>query len=358
MRTVATLSLLVLLMGCREPESLPDRVPLKALKAAYSPQARTYFESALDTLQEHSVFRDSTDWAEVRRESFRRAQGARKPADVYDAIRFAMRQTGEQRGFFLPPRPDSLQAQKRDSTESSQQNQRKSQFRMPDLQGELTAEGIGYVKLPRLRGALPRHGRLFADGVQSLIRQFDSDGACGWIVDLRGNVGGNMWPMIAGVGPLLGEGQVGAFVEPGSPPLRWRYESGKVLLDSSVQARTAQKPYPVQEEYEPVAVLTNRYTASSAEAIAVAFRGRPNTKTFGEATKGAATAPELFTLRNGAKMAVSTKCYADRTDAVYCRSIPPDEKVRDPRQEADKSDRVKEAAERWLAKQPRCREAS
>ena len=33
-----------------------------------------------------------------------------------------------------------------------------------------------------------------------------------WIVDLRGNYGGNIWPMIAGVGPVLGEGIIGWIV--------------------------------------------------------------------------------------------------------------------------------------------------
>ena len=30
--------------------------------------------------------------------------------------------------------------------------------------------------------------------------------------DLRGNIGGNMWPMIAGVGPILGDGIIGWIV--------------------------------------------------------------------------------------------------------------------------------------------------
>jgi len=38
----------------------------------------------------------------------------------------------------------------------------------------------------------------------------DRDDLIGWIVDLRGNGGGNMWPMLAGVGPVLGEGVVGS----------------------------------------------------------------------------------------------------------------------------------------------------
>ena len=32
-----------------------------------------------------------------------------------------------------------------------------------------------------------------------------SDRVCGYVIDLRGNVGGNVWPMKAGLSPLLGE---------------------------------------------------------------------------------------------------------------------------------------------------------
>ena len=34
----------------------------------------------------------------------------------------------------------------------------------------------------------------------------------GWIVDLRGNFGGNMWPMLLSVEPLIGNGTLGYFV--------------------------------------------------------------------------------------------------------------------------------------------------
>src|SRR5438270_7244326 len=52
----------------------------------------------------------------------------------------------------------------------------------------------------------------FATRVQELIRAVDQPPACGWIVNLRQNGGGLMWPMLAGIGPLLGEGEAGATV--------------------------------------------------------------------------------------------------------------------------------------------------
>ena len=54
----------------------------------------------------------------------------------------------------------------------------------------------------------------YAKTLQDSIRARDRVGLIGWIVDLRGNSGGNMWPMLAGVGPVLGEGVAGV-LQPG-----------------------------------------------------------------------------------------------------------------------------------------------
>ena len=48
----------------------------------------------------------------------------------------------------------------------------------------------------------------------------------GWIVDLRGNTGGNMWPMVAGVGPVLGNGVAGFFVPPVGASTPWSFPEG------------------------------------------------------------------------------------------------------------------------------------
>lgn len=40
------------------------------------------------------------------------------------------------------------------------------------------------------------------------------DDPAGWIVDLCGNGGGNMWPIIAGVGSVLGDDLLGFFISP------------------------------------------------------------------------------------------------------------------------------------------------
>ena len=90
-----------------------------------------------------------------------------------------------------------------------------------------------------------------------------------------------MWPMLAGVGPLLGNGLVGEFIDKaGQVSGRWFYEDGKALLDSKVAAQVEGSPV-VSTPTRPVAVLIDGATGSSGEAIAIAFQGRRETRFFG-----------------------------------------------------------------------------
>ena len=49
----------------------------------------------------------------------------------------------------------------------------------------------------------------YADSLQYQIKLMDNKYIKGWILDLRENSGGNCWPMLTGLGPLLGNGICG-----------------------------------------------------------------------------------------------------------------------------------------------------
>jgi len=60
----------------------------------------------------------------------------------------------------------------------------------------------------------------YTDELHDVSARLEAAHPTGWIIDLRGNGGGNMWPMLAGIGFVLGDGPAGSFV----------------LLDGSVQS--------------------------------------------------------------------------------------------------------------------------
>ena len=67
---------------------------------------------------------------------------------------------------------------------------------------------------------------LYAADVRRILTDLSAQNPKGWIVDLRGNTGGNMWPMLTGIGPILGDGTVGSFVA-ADGNITWFYQDGK-----------------------------------------------------------------------------------------------------------------------------------
>jgi len=98
-----------------------------------------------------------------------------------------------------------------------------------------------------------------------------------------------------------------------------------------------------------VAVLIDRSTGSSGEAIAIAFRGRAHTRFFGEHTEGVSKVNETFPLSDGATFWLTVGVQADRHGKQYPDGISPDVTLPRAKETISPSlDPVVEAAEDWL----------
>lgn len=301
----AVVVLCVLLAGCGSQASQQPKM---------SAAATAYLNEVLDIMQRRSINRDTIDWEHFRWRMFAASEGAQTPADTHSAIRFMVSQLGDNHSRFIPPQPVNQAT----STSSAD---------IPPLpRGELLEGRIGYIWLPYLIGDGP-HATTYAETVQTIIRDLDTNQPCGWIVDLSANMGGNMWPMLAGIGPVLGAGEVGRFIDPAGATTPWSYQDGRALMGQVVQASIEGTPYTLKRPDPPVAVLTSQQTASSGEAIAVAFRGRPNTRSFGQPTAGVSTGNETHQLSDGALLILTEVTFADRTGTVYGKAIEPGQRA-------------------------------
>jgi hypothetical protein len=194
----------------------------------------------------------------------------------------------------------------------------------------VTAQGrnFGYVVLPRCSAKDNDGLLLYAADVRRILTDLSAQNPKGWIVDLRGNTGGNMWPMLIGIGPVLGEGNVGSFVA-ADGTINWFYQDGKTGTRNSAGLETVSltledAPVPVTPS-APVAVLVDSSTASSAEAITIAFHGRPGTRFFGSHTAGKSTAVQPFKMDDGAELYLTTAIDADRSGKAFPEGLTPDQ---------------------------------
>ena len=186
--------------------------------------------------------------------------------------------------------------------------------------------------------------------MQQQIKKIDLEQPCGWIVDLRGNYGGELWSMLIGIGPILGEGKAGDFIDAYGDKIEWAYQDGKMVEGGQTVAAVLGPPYHLARPDPPVAVLFDGTTYSAGEFIAISFVGRPNTRSFGRDSGGLTTALDRYILSDGATIVLADVVDADRTGKVYGGAIIPDVQVTN-----DSAGIIPDEALLWLASQPACR---
>jgi len=278
--------------------------------------AEDYLAAALAIMEQHALHRDRINWPALRLASAKYAEGASAPADTYDVIRWALTQLEDGHSFLAPPECG-------DAAIAS--GEFKREISLPD--GEWLANRIACLRVPGFRGS-PQHATRYAEALQTQIAEMDVADPVGWVVDLTENWGGDMWPMLAGLGPLLGEGPLGSFTFPHDPPAIWSYRAGQAWLDDVARARSGGGSHELRHAMRPVALLTSEHTSSSGEAVLIAFIGRPDTRRLGMPTRGLTTANDGFPLQDGATIMLTVGTYADRLGRVYGHAIEPDQYVK------------------------------
>lgn len=392
---------------------------------AISPQAKTYLDTVLDLLEKHYVRSETLNWPELRQLAYQLAANAQQPSDTYLAIRQVMAVIGDWHMLFIPAQqaseagtvygggleirlggntiirlapggpaqkaglevgdeietvdgrplvlPSQLQNSRyaetlRLSVFRARTEQRKTvlltltkPLRPAAPSARILGGRIGYLDLPQHSIADSRHLD-YALVAQQAIWAVEAQSPCGWVVDLRNNAGGLLYPIILAAGPLLGEGRVGGLVTPRSSK-QWLFQQSRMLEKSDSGAREVgrfnQPPDKLPSADRPAAVLIGPKTISAGEALAIAFIGRPNTRLFGEPSFGFTTANLAFSLPDGALIAIPFAFFADRNGNHYDQQIEPDETLfTDWSLFQSEKDEVLQGAKAWLQTHPGCQSAT
>ncbi len=180
-----------------------------------SPAARQYLDAALDIMQANTIARN-VDWTAWRMEAYRRADGAQTPTDTYLAVQKALDQLGDHHSMFYTP-------------ERAARLKKLTVADNPPPKYELLGSQLAYLLVPGFVTSDDNQRHLYADQLQALIQKADAAKPCGWVIDLRQNTGGNIWPMFAGWGLYWAMETCGRLsIRPGRPWIgaMWKVRRG------------------------------------------------------------------------------------------------------------------------------------
>jgi C-terminal processing protease CtpA/Prc len=275
-------------------------------------RVRGYLFGAVDLVRRIALFSHTVDWPGVRQEAEDVLAGASCYADTHALIRSVLLRAGGRHSQLTVPGQSRVLSPQVLAAVG------------PPVPTGRVVDTVGYLRLPRLSGSVRRRREYVRTG-GLLLAELAAARPTGWIVDLRANTGGSMWPMLAVAAPLLPEGELGYFLLPGGAQRSWSLADGRVRLAGRQMARS-RGPRSVPDP-GPLVVLTGNHTASAGEAVAVAFSARPEVRVIGLPTRGLTSGNETRVLRDGTRMHITGSFYADHRRRRITGSLGVDEEA-------------------------------
>lgn len=318
--------------------TLPDTIAIPCLE-----KASQLLTEALGFMEKNYYRREFIDWKTIGAQAREQLRNAENCDDAYASISWCFKQLGEPHSFVMPPEKAARYAGDEEHAATPI---------MSDLVGEIKGEwiqdSIAYLTVPWISTTDSFLCERIADSLQATIARLDTRNISHWIIDLRNNSGGNCWPMLAGVGPLLGDGVYGYFVA-NDERIAIRYNDGSALQGRHVRCRVSEDHgYRIRSPHKSIVVLTGRRTVSAGEIVALAFKGREQTCLIGQPTAGFTTANATYSLSDRSMLVLTVCQEADYTGRVCDGRIQPDKYIPAESIAGTEADPARSAALAWL----------
>ena len=285
-----------------------------------------FVREALEVVRDHAYYADRIDWPAWEASGAAAASTAVETRDTYPWVRRLVSALVDGHSGFSPP-DASAGAELRG---------------LPS--GAAEADSVGHLALP---GVTTKPGSPAEHEYVAAAHAVLAVSACGWVLDLRANGGGNLFPMLAAVAPLLGPGTAVTYQRRDGSLISFEIgaDGAVVYPDGTVVGPppgASVGPTPGR-----VAVLFGQATASSGEGVVMAFRGRPESRSFGTPTRGVPTAVDGFVLADGSSLNITTAIGVDRAGVAHEDPISPDALEPNP-------DAAWQAAHEWVSGSAQC----
>lgn len=272
---------------------------------------RRVLEQMLDIAELNSIMRYELDWSEVQQSVL----NVFEDQGFNFGVRQLLKELGDNHSFYLSGSNQSL---------SNSAIRCSRTFNIPNMEND----SIAYLDIKGFSGS-QEEGLQFAKDIRTEIIRQDGPHIKGWVVDLSNNTGGNMYPMVSGLGPLLGDGVLGYFIDPDGESIPWGYRVDGSFVGTS-KLFVLPESYTLRSPEAKIAAVVDNQTASSGEATLISFMAREDVLLIGKPSCGLSTANSGFNLRNGARFFLTVSTMADRNKTQFGGMIAPDIDSDDP----------------------------
>ncbi len=198
-----------------------------------------------------------------------------------------------------------------------------------EIEARMIDNNIAYLEIVGT-GVMQKKDIILArDYIRETICSLKRNQPDGWIIDLRCDTGGNMHPMMAGIGQLIPNADLGGDTKDGETFFnKWSLKNGNFLENGYANYPEPLKCEELQNE-QRIAVLISRYTASSGEVVASSLKGQNNIKLIGEKTAGLSSTNGWHVLSDKWVLAPMIGYFMSKDKTVHNNGVVPDIEVKE-----------------------------
>ena len=287
---------------------------------------RVFVDSALNIMQNKSLFSKNLDWKKIRDTVKYMTNEATTYQESAPAIKFAFNLLNDKHGWLVLNDESYINPfLARDNSRINEAT--KSVIIKPAIKCAVLKKQYAYLSIPFFGGQSSKSMNDFAQRIQDSLCKVVLPATKGIIIDLRLNGGGNMYPMVIGVSNLLPDGKLTESVNSnGDVDGAFILKNRSITLLDTIIVRLKRTCGDLQKI--PLAVLIGPATGSYGEQLAIVLSTRKNTMLIGENTAGYVTANNGFLLPGNNNGIVIGESYTkDKTGKVYLDDVVPGVRV-------------------------------
>ncbi|WP_113923453.1 S41 family peptidase [Cognataquiflexum aquatile] len=258
-----------------------------------------YVEIALDSIEFYSIHKNTYNFDSLKSNILTQINDSTKREVVIELLNYAIDEVDIHSYILTKDQYKNLETGK-------------AQPHKYPFQGEMIDGKYALLTLDGFKGVDSTSSDNYADSLQRLLLHLHNKKPIGWIVDLRNNTGGWEYPMIAGLGPLLGEGILAYEVNrDGKIENEYSYAklNQKSILTKQIELIDS---VVIFNEKPSIVVLIGNETGSAGELLTLCFLDNPNTILLGTPTNGVPTGIAGFFMPDSTMICVTSSVFKNR----------------------------------------------
>lgn len=275
--------------------------------SAQADSIKTYLMDALKIMQAKSVNKAKIDWNSVRLKALNSAVNAKTIRDTYPMIKEALSSLNDAHSNFYPP----------EAVKAYTLGYRATGQTFPVIKSEIKANQYAYISLPDIGSFNNGDWNEYVNEFYRQVNLLQQQKPKGWIIDLRANFGGMLYPMYAAIAPFLDQKNVVGIKDAEGKIAHFNYKNGKFYEGKQASQYFIIKEKRPKKIKSPIAVLVAKKTGSSAEFITAAFVGQNKATIIGENTQGLTSGNQEYKLADGAFIALTVGNIVNRLGKEY-----------------------------------------